>query len=128
MRRGLADLSRRAEVSQQALDRNGCALAAVDDSTTLEQLTADIERRVRWNGKPFRALHPFDPQDHALLKAINRGEFAIHGLRNRDLQALLYSSGPKDQTEQRRRSGASSSTRSCPPTALTVQQLTATTA
>ena len=106
MRRGLADLYRRAEVSQQALDRYCDALAAVDDSTTLEQLTATIERRVRWNGKPFRALHPFDPQDHALLKAINRGEFAIHGLRNRDLQALLYSSPPKDQTEQRRRSGA----------------------
>jgi hypothetical protein len=106
MRRGLAGLFRRAEVSQQALDRYCCALAAVDDSTTLEQLIAAIERQGRRNAKPFRALHPLDPQDHALLKAINRGEFAIHGLRNRDLQALLYSSPPKNQTEQRRRSGA----------------------
>src|SRR3981081_804653 len=78
----------RAEVSQQAIDRYCSALAAVDDSTTLEQLTAAIERRVCWNGKS--ALHPFDPHDHALLRAVNRGEYATHGLRNRDLQARLY--------------------------------------
>jgi hypothetical protein len=41
-----------------------------------------------------------------LLKAVNRGEFAIHGLRNRDLQALLYTVPPKDKSEQRRRSAA----------------------
>jgi hypothetical protein len=106
MRRGIADLHRRAEVSQKALDCYCSALAAVDDSTTLEQITAAIERRVRWNGNSVRALHPFDPQDHALLKAINRGEFAIHGLRNRDLQSLLYPAEPNNQAECRRRSAA----------------------
>jgi hypothetical protein len=104
LRRGVADLYRRAEVSQQALDRYCSALAAVDDSTTLEQLTACIERRVLW--KPMRALHPFDPADHALLKAVNRGEFTIHGLRNRDLQALLYSTPPKSASDKCRRSAA----------------------
>src|SRR6266705_1387749 len=106
MRRGIADLHRRAAVSQQALDRYCSALAAVDDSTTLEQLTAAIERRVTWKGKPVRALHPFDPHDHALLKAVNRGEFAIHGLRNRDLQAVLYPAPPQSASDQRRRSAA----------------------
>ncbi len=86
------------------MDRYCSALAAVDDSTTLEQLTSSIERRVRWGGKPVRALHPFDPDDHALFKAVNRGEFTIHGLRNRDLQALLYSTPAKSPAEQRRRS------------------------
>jgi hypothetical protein len=106
MRRGIADLHRRAEVSRQVLDRYCSALAAVDDSTTLEELTARIECRVRWNGQSVRALHPFDPQDHALLAAVNRGEFTINGLRNRDLQALLYSSAPKTKSDQRRRSAA----------------------
>jgi hypothetical protein len=106
LRRGIADLHRRAEVSRQALDRYCSALAAVDDSTTLEELTARIECRVRWNGQSVRALHPFDPQDHALLAAVNRGEFTINGLRNRDLQALLYSSAPKTKSDQRRRSAA----------------------
>jgi hypothetical protein len=106
MRRGIADLHRRAEVSQKALDCYCSALAAVDDSTTLAQLTASIEHRVRWNGKTMRALHPFDPQDHALLQAVNRGEFAINGLRNRDLQMLLYTTEPRTKVEQRRRSAA----------------------
>lgn len=106
MRRGLADLHRRAEVSQKALDCYCDALAAVDGSTTLQQLTAPLEKRLRWHGKPVRALHPFHPEDHALLLAVNRGEFAINGLRNRDLQALLYEHAPDSPTEKRKRSAA----------------------
>ena len=108
MARGLADFKRRSEVSQKALDCYCDALAAVDDSVTLNELTARIEHRVRWHGKSVRALHPFDPQDHALLSAINRGEFAINGLRNRDLQGILYESEPHTKAEQRRRSAATS--------------------
>lgn len=94
---GIADLHRRAEVSQKALGRYCSALARVDDTTTLRELTELIEKRVRWNHQRLRALHPFDPADLALLRAINRGEFAINGLRNRDLQALLYSDPPADK-------------------------------
>jgi hypothetical protein len=106
MRRGLADLHRRAEVSQKALDCYCDALAAVDDSTTLHELTLMLEKRVRWHGKPVRAIHPFSPDDHALLQAINRGEFAINGLRNRDLQPLLYTHPPVTLAEKRCRSAA----------------------
>ncbi len=102
LRAGIADLHRRAEVSQKALDRYCTALARVDDTTTLRELTAGIEKRVRWNGLWVRALHPFEPADLALLNAINRGEFAINGLRNRDLQALLFSATPANKTEARR--------------------------
>ena len=96
----------RADVSQKGLDRYWCALAAVDDTSTLEELTARVERRVRWNGRSVRAIHPFDPDDHALLKAVNRGEFSINGFRNRDLPALLYSAPPKNKAQQRKRSAA----------------------
>jgi hypothetical protein len=106
MRRGLMDLHCRAEVSQKALDCYCDALAAVDDSTTLQELTSRLEKRVRWQGKPVRALHPFEPQDHALLTAVSRGEFAIHGLRNRDLQTLLYKQPAATPKEKRRRSAA----------------------
>ncbi len=106
LRAGIADLYRRAEVSQKALDRYCNALAKVDDTSTLRELTASVEKRVRWNGQPVRALHPFEPADLALLQAINHGEFAINGLRNRDLQALLYSGQPITQQERRRRSAA----------------------
>jgi hypothetical protein len=106
MCRGLADRHRRAEVSQKALDCYCDALAAVDDSTTLQELTAQLEQRLRWKDKPVRALHPLDPEDHKLLEAINRGEFTIHGLRNRDLQTLLYPQAAMTPVEKRRRSAA----------------------
>ena len=96
----------RALVSDAALNRYYCALATVDDSSTLEELTAHIECRRRWKGHSVRAIHPFDPNDHALLAAVFRGEFQINGFRNRDLQALLYSTLPKTKSEQRKRSAA----------------------
>lgn len=106
MRQSTADMHHRAEVSQNALDRYCCALAAVDDSSTLEELTALVERRVRWKGQSVRALHPFDADDYALLKAVYRGEFSITGFRNRDLQSLLYATPPRTRAEQRKRSAA----------------------
>lgn len=106
LRRGIADLHGRAEVSQKALNCYCNALAAVDDTTTLRQLTASVEKRVRWNGQWVRALHPFQADDLALLEAVNRGEFTIHGLRNRDLQALLFPVAAADHKEKRRRSAA----------------------
>jgi hypothetical protein len=65
MRQSTADVHLRADVSQKALNRYCCALAAVDDTSTLEELTARVERRVRWNGRSVRAIHPFDPDDYA---------------------------------------------------------------
>jgi hypothetical protein len=106
LRAGVADLHRRAEVSQKALDRYCNALAQVDDTTTLGELTASIEKRLRWQGRPVRALHPFETGDLALLAAVNRGEFAINGLRNRDLQSLLFPTTPSSKDEARRRSAA----------------------
>jgi hypothetical protein len=43
----------------------------------------------------------------ALLQAVARGEFAMHGCRNRDLAGLLYPSDQElSQAEKPRRSGA----------------------
>src|SRR6266705_2388419 len=95
-----------ADQTSVGLDRYCEALASVDDSATLEELTARIERRTKWNGTSVIALHPFDPGDCALLEAVNRGEFTIHGLRNRDLQRLLYSTPATDKQQTRKRSAA----------------------
>jgi len=106
LRQSTADMHHRAVVSQNALNRYCCALATVDDTSTLEELTAAIERRVRWKDRSVRAIHPFDPDDYTLLKAVHRGEFNITGFRNRDLQSLLYSTPSKTRAEQRQRSAA----------------------
>jgi hypothetical protein len=106
MRRGIADLHRRAEVSQSANERYLNALASVDDSVRLRELVDPLEKAGSWNGKRVRALHPFGEQDRLLLEAISRGEFLINGLRNRDLQPLLYATVPKSDQERRQRSSA----------------------
>jgi hypothetical protein len=105
MRRGVADLYRRAEVSQQSNNRYLNTLSAVNDGATLGECLDPLLRPTEWHGKRVRALRPFDPDDMALLKAVGRGEFSINGLRNRDLQDLLYEGQAVDEKEARRRSG-----------------------
>lgn len=103
MRRGIADLHRRAEVSQAANNRYLDALAAADTSTPLGQLIDDLDRSTTWNKRSVRGLHAWSHEDLALLKAVNRGEFCINGFRNRDLHPLLFSTKAKDPAERRRR-------------------------
>lgn len=106
LRKGVADMQRRAEISQAANERYLESLATVDETTPLEQLTKGVCRPVTWKAQRVRALNPLANDDAALLTAVNRGEFLLHGFRNRDLAALLYSSRRVPAEEQRRRSAA----------------------
>ncbi len=105
MRKGIADLHRRAEVSQKANERLLNALAKVDDTTSVEELTGDIQKHTTWQGRRVRALRPWG-EDQALCQAILHGEFLINGFRNRDLQGLLYDQEAESPKEKRSRSAA----------------------
>jgi len=106
LRKGVADLHRRAQVSQASNDRYLDALSSVDDTATLDELIRTVTSPTDWRGKRVRALHPFEHDDARLLEAISRGEFAINGLRNKDLQHILFATqGPLTSQETRRRSG-----------------------
>jgi hypothetical protein len=105
MRKGIADLHRRAEVAQKANDRLLNALAAVDDSRSVEELTADIQKHTYLNHRRVRALRPWG-DDQPLLTAVTHGDFLINGFRNRDLQALLYGTEAASPAQRRRRSSA----------------------
>ena len=104
MRRGIADLHRRAEVSRKSTERYLDAFASVEDDTTLEQLIRRLGQPRQWRGRRVRALRPF-ADDAALLEAISRGEFAINGFRNRNLQAIFFPRAANSPKERRRRSG-----------------------
>lgn len=104
MRRGVADLYRRAQVSHQAAQRYMDAMASVDDDTTLEELTRRLQNRVRWGRQQLRGLRLFDSADRQLLEAVSRGEFTITGVRNRDLQKLFFQTTSQSPKEARRRS------------------------
>jgi hypothetical protein len=103
LRRGIADLHRRADLSEKATERYLDAFAAVDGDTSLEELIGRLQKHTVWRGRRVRGLHPF-ADDTPLLAAVTRGEFAISGFRNRDLQAFFFPSPAKTAREARRRS------------------------
>jgi hypothetical protein len=104
LRKGVADLHRRAEVSQASNDRCLATLAAVESTTSVGQALGPVCRRVNWQDRPARALRPFEAQEMKLLEAVSRGEFAINGFRNRDVrQLLLGEDAPDDAAANRRR-------------------------
>jgi hypothetical protein len=91
--------------------RSPSSQRSLDDSTRFRELIQPLEQPCQYGGRRVRALRPFQADDYALLVSVNRGEFAINGFRNRDLQRLLYAgSGPDAPPlapkERRRRSAA----------------------
>lgn len=85
LRKGVADLHRRCELSQKCNERYLAAMASVDSPLTLAQATEQVCERTTFHGRPARALNPLSESDARLLAALCHGEFAIHGFRNRDL-------------------------------------------
>jgi hypothetical protein len=104
LRKGVADIQRRAEISQAANERYVEALASMDDSRSLAELAEAVCRSIVWQGKRHRALNPLSAEDGRLLEVVNRGEFAINGFRNANLRELLYTKPASDEAEKRRRS------------------------
>jgi hypothetical protein len=106
MRKGVADMTRRTEVSQAVNDRYLDALASCENTAPLGELTTDVCRPVTWNGRRARALHPWSPDDLDLLRAVGRADFLVNGFRNADLCRALHGAPPQGDTARRRRSGA----------------------
>src|SRR2546429_543667 len=102
LRRGIADLHRRAEVSRKATERYLDALASVDADTTLDDVLHRLGQPTYWHGRRVRALQPFAPADRQLIQTISRGEFTINGVRNRDLQRLSFAQPATTPAEARR--------------------------
>lgn len=105
MRKGVADMHRRAEICQAANERYAASLATLEQTTPLKDLSEPLCQAVTWQGRRARALNPLAPTDAALLEAVSRGEFLLNGFRNRDVRALLHGS-VEDAARRRRQSAA----------------------
>jgi hypothetical protein len=101
LRKGLADMARRAELCRAICRRHYTALAAVAVKAPLSETVAPVSRRIRRKGRSHRALQPLGKEDAALLAAVQRGEHLAAGLRNRDVRPLLY--GETKNPQRRRR-------------------------
>jgi hypothetical protein len=105
LRRSVADLHRRAQVSNAANQRYLTALASVSGKQSLAELTTAIAKPVRRKKRTSRGLNPWAPADAQLLEIISRGEFVVNGFRNRHLRTLLYP-GRSVPHEQKRQAAA----------------------
>lgn len=103
LRKGVADIHRRAQVSDASNNRYLGALAAVDNETSLQELFRTVGRRTALNGRPVRALKLWIDEEVAFLKAVGAGEFVVNGFRNGNIVQKLYSH-TMDQKERKRRS------------------------
>jgi hypothetical protein len=101
LRKGVADLHRRATVSRAANERYLEALAQVETDRPLGEVADTIFRRVKRKGRSYRALNPWASQDAPVLEAISDGAWEINGLSNRELRKRLFPPA-LDQKEERR--------------------------
>jgi hypothetical protein len=104
LRKSVADIKRRARISQASNERYLDALAEVHATQSLGELTKTLCQPTELNGKRVRALQPWSPADARLLEAVSRPEFLLNGFRNKDLRPILYGSGEPSAEEQRRHS------------------------
>ena len=115
LRRSVADLYRRAEVSQKANERYLEALAGLEQTERVAEVAEPLcapaqepRKASASSGKAaprkVRGLRPLSAEDGALLAAVADPRWMVQGLRNRDLVAALYRRATKDAREQRRRS------------------------
>lgn len=100
LRRAVADLYRRAQISKAANERYLSALAAASLTTPLAEEAVQVCQPVRRGQRRYRPLNPFEATDAHLLAAVNRGEWALKGFRNREIRILLFGKA-KDAKQQR---------------------------
>jgi hypothetical protein len=102
MRKGIADLHRRAQVSGASNERYLSHLAAIECPETLRQILAPLAKTVTINGRRHRGLRLLAQDDGELLEAVSQGEFAINGFRNGDIRTRLFGADGDEQQTRRR--------------------------
>lgn len=104
LRKGIADIRRRVELSRAANERYLEALAVVGEPTPSYKLLDKVSVPVLRGRRQFRALRPISPEDSKLFKALLDGKFLIQGVRNKELRQLLFPQQTSDQQQRRHQS------------------------
>lgn len=102
LRRAVADLPRRCEVSAAANNRYLTALASVSGKIPVSDLIQDITCPLTQDGQRYRGLRPWSVEDGRWLEMLSRGEAMLNGFRNRDLRRLLHPREGSAEQERRR--------------------------
>jgi hypothetical protein len=104
LRKGVADMHRRAEVSDACNERYVSHLARIECPRTLNESLLPLGKSITRDGRRHRGLRLMTSEDAQLLTAVSNGRFALNGFRNGDIREALF--GKDGDTQQvRRRSG-----------------------
>ena len=106
MRKGVSDLHRRCQISDQCNERYGDALASAHVAQTLKEVVWPACNRIKRDGKSYRGLNPWQEEDYRLVSFLSKGEHAISGFRNKDLRTWLYPGSEKADSAQHKRMAA----------------------
>ena len=104
LRKGVADTTLRAYVSQDVNNRFADHLATTRSNTPFAEILAEVTHRLRRRGRTVRALDPTG-KDLDLLRAIADPRFAVGGLCNKDLRRLLADTDRYTGKTRKQRSG-----------------------
>jgi hypothetical protein len=102
----IADVRLPASGSGSVADHFLQAMASVDDTSPLGELTARLGQRVKRGGHQVRTINPFAPGNATLIETISRDEFVINGVRNKDLRRFLFADADAAKEAQRRYAAA----------------------
>lgn len=105
LRKGIADIGRRVEISRAANGRYLEALAVVGLPAPSYRLLDKVSQRVEVAGRKYRALRPVTPEESELFRAVLRGEHQLQGVRNGELRKQLYPE-QEGEAESRQRAAA----------------------
>ena len=95
MRKGVADIHRRCQISQQSNNRYADSISAAKIKNTIKEVTVDTCRRISKKGKNYRALNPWNMEDFKLLLFLVKGALSINGFKNKDFREHLFGSTDK---------------------------------
>ena len=102
LRKGIADIRRRVQLSRAANERYLQALAVVGEPTPSHKLLDRVSKPVMQGQQRFRALRPISPDDSRLFETLSDGKFSLQGIRNKDIRQQLWPIA-QDQQEERKR-------------------------
>ena len=105
LRKGIADMKARVELSRNANERYLEALAEVQVPSPTHKILDPVQRRKVKRGRSYRALRPMSKEESLLFQILLRGEFTLTGFRNVDVRRALYATDEHDPVRRRRASG-----------------------
>jgi hypothetical protein len=91
MRKGIPDITPRAQISSARIKNFTEQMAALEDDSTVGDILDNVSRRLKTKGKSFRALD-VTGKDLALLRAIADPKYFVDAITNKHLQSVLYAS------------------------------------